>query len=201
MDIDERLRFLTVNYFSLQGLRFTPFWLFFVFRPWLEAVPDRRPVYLRDWLTFSMLLLCGVWIWLAGKLYHRRYGRVQSNPWPWWRILFFAAAIAVYFVCYQADYKNQPVSFTAIWWTCILAARAIGQAGSELRRTAYSLSGVCMFMLALLPFTARISSGELLDAYHPSGAIVLGALMATLGIIDHFELVRLISTQSRSAHA
>lgn len=195
------MRFLTNNYFNLQGLRLTPVWLFLAFRPWFQPLPNHRPIYFRDWLILAILLFCGVWIWFAGRLYHRRYGRVQSKPTPWWQTLCLAAAVAVYFVCYQADYKHSLVSFTAMWWSCFLAGRAVWQSGGELRRTAYAFAGVCMLLVAFVPLTGRIPSSELLNANHPSGAIVLGAVMATLGILDHLELVRLISTQSRSAHA
>lgn len=200
MNNSDRLRFLTSNYFALQGLRFTPLWLFLVFRPWFDVVPNHRPFYLRDWLTLAMLLLCGAWIWLAGNLYHRRYGTVKAKSWPWWHTLCFVAVIAAYFACYQADYKNPPLSFAALWWSCVLAARAVWQSGSESRRFAYSLSGICMLVLATVPLAGRISSSQLLNAYHPSGAVLLGVLMVTLGILDHLELVRLISLQSQSAH-
>lgn len=201
MDNNGRARFLTSNYFALQGLRFTPVWLFLAFRPWLQGVPNHRPTYVRDWLILTLLLLCGAWIGFAGKLYRRRYGTVHANPWPWWQWLFIVAVIAGYLACYHADYKNASVSFTAIWWGIFIGARAMGRHGSEIRRVAYALAGSCMLLLALVPLTGRISSSELLDVDHPYGVVLLGALMVTLGIIDHFELVRLISPQSRGTHA
>src|ERR1039458_3689495 len=79
MDNPYRLRFLTKHYFSLQGLRFTPVWLILVLRPWGDVLPNHRPTYVRDYVTMTMFLFCGVWIWLAGRYYRRRYGRVVRS--------------------------------------------------------------------------------------------------------------------------
>ncbi len=198
----ERIRFLTANYFSLQGLRFTPLWLFLVLRPWGGVLPDHRPIYVRDYVTLAMLLVCGLWIWLAGRYYRNRYGRVQSSPQPWSCSFFIVGVVVTYFAFFLADETNPPVSFVAVWWGCWLGAQALWTpSGIGARRICYGIAAICLLALALLPLTGWIASSQLLTAYHPSGAILLGIIMLTLGVLDHMLLVRLISQPMRSVNA
>jgi hypothetical protein len=201
MDNPYRLRFLTKHYFSLQGLRFTPVWLILVLRPWGDVLPNHRPTYVRDYVTMTMFLFCGVWIWLAGRYYRRRYGRVVAKPQPWWCWLFVMCALAVYFACSLADEKNPPVSFVAVWWSCWLSAQALYFVGIGARRFYYGIAAVCMLALALLPSTGWITASRLLSAYHPSGAVLLGLIMTALGVLDHFQLVRMFAQPAGTANA
>jgi hypothetical protein len=201
MDERERIHFLASHYSALQGLRFTPFWLFFALSPWRYAMPDHAPTFFRDYATIALLLFGIAWAWLAGKFYRARYGSVQSKPLHWSHFLFLGVTLAAYVWCYLADEKNPPVSFVAAWWGCFLSAQGLWTVGTESRRIPYTAAGIGMLLLALVPLTGRISARRLLSVDHPSGSILLGTIMLALGILDHFELLRLLSPASRSTHA
>lgn len=200
MEERERIRFLASHYSALQGLRFTPFWLFIALSPWRYAMPDHAPTFLRDYATIAMLLFGIAWAWLAGKFYRARYGSVQSKPLHWSHFLFAGISLAAYIWCYLADEKNPPVSFVAAWWGCFLGAQGLWT-GTDSRRISYAAAAICMLLLGLVPLTGRVSPHRLFSAEHPSGMILLGTIMLCLGILDHFELVRLLSPASRSTHA
>jgi hypothetical protein len=201
MDDRERIHFLASHYSALQGLRFTPFWLFFALSPWRYAMPDHRPTFVRDYTTIAMLLFCIAWAWLAGKFYRARYGSVQSKPQHWSHFLFAGSMLVAYLWCYLADEKNPPVSFVALWWGCFLNVQCLWTVGTESRRIAYTAAGISMLLLALVPVTGLISTSRLLSVDHPSGSILLGTIMLAMGIFDHFELLRLLSPASGSTHA
>jgi drug/metabolite transporter (DMT)-like permease len=200
MDSPERIRFITKHYCSLQGLRFTPLWLFLVLRPWGDVLPNHRPTYIRDNLTIAMFLFSFVWIWLAGRFYRRRYGRVESKPQPWWVWLIGASALPLYFLCLFADDKNPPVSLAALFFAGWLGLTALADTGIPIRRPYYGIAAVCVAILALAPSTGWIKASQLLSAYHPSGAVFLGLIMTTLGLLDHFQLVHMFEHHPETAH-
>ena len=197
----DRLRCITTNYRYLQGLRYTPMWLAFVLRPWIGLLPDHRPTFVRDYTMLAILVFCASWIWMAGHYYRRRYGAVQSKPIRPEMIPLLIAVFAAYLLCSLADEKNPPISFGAALWSCILGFQ-VGSASRLPRahRIAYALASISMLALALLPLTGAIGARQLLSVDHPSGALWIGAAMIILGLIDHFQLVRLMSPP-RSAHA
>jgi drug/metabolite transporter (DMT)-like permease len=201
MDSPDRIRSITKQYCSLQGLRFTPFWLILVLRPWGDVLPNHRPTFIRDYLTMAMFLFSVIWIWLSGRYYRRRFGRVESKPQPWWAWLFAVAFIAAYFVCWFADEKNPPVSFVAVWWGCLLGVQALYFVSLGARRFYYGVAAVCMLALALLPSTGWITASRMFSAYHPSASFILGLVMTALGVLDHFQLVRMFEHPLESTNA
>src|SRR5665213_1685824 len=160
MDGRDRITFVTKNYGALQGLRFTPAWLFLAIAPWVSQLPDHSPTFARDYTRIAMIVFCGVWIWLVGRYYRRRYGAVQPKPHPWWFSLCIAGAIAAWLICYWVDEKNPPVSFQTLWWGCWLGWQGLISTSNGARRTAYSVAAIFMLALSLLPLTGRVAASQ-----------------------------------------
>jgi hypothetical protein len=193
MDTRERLAFLTKNYGALQGLRFTPAWLFLAISPWISQLPDHRPTFVRDYTRIAGIVFCGVWIWLVGRYYRRRYGVVRPKPHPWWTSLFIAVAIATWLMCSWADEKNLAISFQALWWGCLLGWQALESGSIGARRAAYSVAALFTLALSLLPLTGRVAASQIMTSGNRFGTVFLGVSMVILGVIDHLLLDRLLS--------
>jgi MFS family permease len=196
----ERIRLITKQYCSLQGLRLTPLWLFMALKPCAGVLPNHRPTFVRDYSTIAAFLFCLFWIWYSGKYYSRRYGRVESQPTRWWVWLSIVMFMAVYFACMFADDKNPPVSFVALLWASLLATLALGITGIPVRRVYYGIGAVSVAILAFAPSTGRITATQLLSSNHPSGLVLIGLVMTTLAVLDHFQLVRMFEHPLENAN-
>jgi hypothetical protein len=199
MDDRERITFLTANYLALQGLRFTPFWLFFALKPWFDLLPNRRPTFIHDYGELGILLFCGVWIWLAGRYYRGHFGSVQKKPTnhPVWNSLLIAGFIVAFFVASWADEKNPPVSFLALFWACFLGAQAMASGGSNVRRLYYGIASASLLAVSLLPLAGRIPASHIFATADPFGNVLLGIELVTLGLLDHSLLVRMFAQPLR----
>lgn len=200
MDSLEKVRLITKSYCSLQGLRFAPLWLFFVLKPWSGVLPNHRPTYIRDNLSIVTFLFCVSCIWLSGRYYRRRFGRVEAKPQSGWLWLFGLVFVIGYFFCMFADDKNPPVSFVALWWSSVLAVQAFAIGGIAIRRYYYGIAAVCIAILALVPSTGWVAAKQLLSPSHPSGLVFVGLMLTTVSLLDHFQLVRLFEHRSKSAN-
>lgn len=195
MDERARITFLTKSYSALQGLRFAPVWFFLAILPLVSLLPDHRPTFVRDYTRIAMLLFCGIWIWLAGRYYRRRYGSVQSKLHTWWYPLGIVGAVAIWVLCCWIDEKNPLVSFQALWWTCCLGWPGL-TSPNRTRRFYYGVAAIIMLVVSLLPLTGRIAASQILSADHPFGLILLACGMLILGVLDHLLLVRMFSPAS-----
>jgi hypothetical protein len=200
MDSSERIRLVTKQYCSLQGLRFVPLWLFLVLKPWSGILPNHRPTFIRDYVTIATFLLCVSWIWLSGRYYRRHFGRVESKPQPWWAWLSGIGFTAAYGLCMFIDDKNPPVSFLALWWACWLGMQALLVPGISVRRYYYGIAAICVAAMSLMPSTGWIAANQLLSASRPSGLVFVGLVLTVLGLLDHFQLVRMFEHPSESAN-
>jgi hypothetical protein len=196
-----RVRLITKSYRSLQGLRFAPLWFFLALKPWSGFLPNHRPTFIADYLTIATFLFCMSWIWLAGGYYRRRFGRVESQPQSGWVWLLGLAFLVGYVLCMFADDKNPPVSFVALWWASWLACQALLLSGISVRRYYYGIAAVCVTVLALAPSTGWVAANQLLSPRHPSGLVFVGLALATVSLLDHFQLVRMFEHSSEGANA
>jgi hypothetical protein len=110
------------------------------------------------------------------------------------------AFMAAYFACMFADDRNPPVSFVALLWASFLAMQALASAGIPVRRFYYGIAALSVAIMALAPSTGRITATQLLSSNHPSGTVFLGLVMTTLGLLDHFQLVRMFAHPVEAAH-
>ncbi len=201
MECPERIRLITKSYYSLQGLRWAPLGLLLALMPWIGSLPDHLPIYICYCLAIATFLFCGSWMWLAGRYYRRRFGRVESKPQSGWAYIFGLAYGAGYFLCTLADDKNSPVSFVALFWAFCLVIQAVAIGGIPVRRYYYSIAAVCVTILALMPSTGWIAANQLLSASHPSGMVFVGLVLTAVSLLDHFQLVRMFEHPKESVNA
>ncbi|MCC6189516.1 MAG: hypothetical protein IT318_10795 [Anaerolineales bacterium] len=176
----QRVRFVTGQFYYLQGLRIVPIGLYLVLLAtgWLGRQGDCT-------LQLPALLLALALYFVAGRYYERRFGRVQRQSQRAAEALLVLVALIVFLAANAIDAVGQlPVSLTGLGMASFLFA-VYAVHGSRYRQH-YAILGVGMLVLSLLPLAWK-QTGLSLDR------VLLGAFGLAYvvgGVLDHLLLTR-----------
>lgn len=175
-----RVRFVTGQFCSLQGLRIVPIGLYLVLfaAGWLGRQGDCT-------LQLPAILLALALYLAAGRYYERRFGRVQRASQRAVEALIVVVALIAFVAAGALNAAGQlPVSMTGLAMAAFLFA--VYAAHGSRYRWHYAVLGAGMLVLSLLPLVWK-QPGLDLDR------VLLGAFGLAYvvgGMLDHLLLVR-----------
>lgn len=184
MDNLARIRYITRNLDSLQGLRMVPFGLFLLAAGfgWLGDQGDFT-------LSLPAFVLTLFLYWLLGRYYARKFGRVKPLRAELVKnTLLSLAVILLMWVASWLDYwLNPPVSIFGLTLAVLLFAW--WWLDEQRIRFHYALMAGLVALISLLPL---IGIGEGWQIIEPMGSLfhlLIGGIVLIGGILDHLILV------------
>ena len=191
MDVEyDRIRFVTANYYQLQGLRLVPVGLILVLLGLLDAVwlpptggADRASVLTRVGFAFMLLLALAI---VAPVIYRLRYGSIAPVD-RGWRNGWITAAVIGFFALYRLDrFLQWPVRTSLL---LVSASLFITVWHDGRIRAHYLVPAFAWLAVSLLP-VLNLSAGDA-----KLTLFVLGGLTLIWGGIgDHLLLTRTVAT-------
>ena len=185
----ERIRGVTANFFFWQGLRWVPVGFALILTAVAPLLKPVLPGHWLDWLTLGALIVA---LWLSsdvlGRYYSRTYGHVEGIPGQHARrsrVKWFLVYPAM-FVAMILDWKlNGPIFISGIVFGAGIEAYRRSTGGG---RRHYTVAAVLLGLLAFAPVIGLSSSRDLLRSFIG----ILGVIYVIGGILDHFELARIL---------
>jgi len=196
MDDRSRLTYLTRYYYELQGIRTLPMWLYFV-----AIQPINNSAYFtyfkgpaRDLFPFIAVGLAGVFTWLGGRYYRRRFGWLNPTwiTYPtsrvYWSLFLGSFVWAIYCIVFSHFRGYFPYAFTIVWISPLFNAENL-----PIRRIYFALAGLVV-----------VSSALFLQIAYSDGRIIIViqcAVLLALGVADHLLLMSLCTPPREDADA
>jgi hypothetical protein len=193
-----RTRLVTRHYHQLQGLRQIPVGLLF-----LTLAVDRAgwwPLF-SVWQPISGILVFGlaiVGIWLAGRYYDQRIGRVTHRSSMISKVAF-VAWLALFLAAQWVEALWQwPVSASMLVFALMygvgywVTGRALHQ---------YLAAACLLVIISLLPLTGLLTNSQLylFGPESAPGVALVGLIMILVGLVDHWWLIRSLQSLREGA--
>lgn len=202
----ETIRFLTVNFSRLQGLKAVPTgMLLFLILIWANA--QSGPA--RD-LTLPLFLLLGAAILYAAidRYYRRNFGRVEPASHAFWVDFFLAVGFSIIALgAFVLDTQVRlPVSAFALVFAGALSLDYLRMLHlAQVRRAAAFPAGLmCIAEIALSAFLPLIGPAAGLLGFRSPVFLVYavdGIIIAVYGLLGHFFLIRALGAGGEVQHA
>jgi hypothetical protein len=184
--LQDRIRFVTANFYQLQGLRLVPLGVFLLIaaagtQGWFTWLPGNSPHAQQRWLAVAYgLAVAGAS--LATVLYARRFGSV----WQFGRSgrnCLIVLAVAIFILLALVDQQFQPPLALAPLWTA--AALAVIVCADGWIRSHFLLGSFAWMIVGVLP-VLHPDAATMLEAYYVAGGLTL----VVCGVGDHFLISR-----------
>jgi hypothetical protein len=184
MDDRARLTYLTRHYYELQGIRIAPMWLCLLAMQ-MDNIAGYASSARNDVFAIIAMFAMVFFMWLAGRYYRSRFGRLDpqwiSLPTNlfYWCIVFCFFVWSIYSLVFLQFFGNLPYWFTIIWISPLFNAE-----NPPLRRIYFAIAGAVVIFSALF-----------LQLTHRDGSIIIVIqclVLIALGIADHLLLMSLL---------
>lgn len=195
MDEHSRLTYLTRYYYELQGIRTAPLWLCslaFQANVYFDSVHIKGII--PDLFPLMAIGLMGVFMWLAGRYYRRRFGWLN----PTWICLptsrvYWSLNLGIFIWCIYCIVFSHFRGFLPYLFTIVWISPLFNEENPLLRRIYFALAGLLV-----------VSSALFLQIAHLDGRIIIAVqcvVLLALGIADHLLLMSLCTPPPENADA
>ena len=194
MEIRERVAFLTSHFGNLQGLRFAPIWVLFLFSPFIVK---HQPAFGHLWSLPIAIAVWWFWIRWCSQLYVNRYGSVKAKtttylPHAW--VLVISALYSV--VCVSLHRLGWfPLKSSLALFCAWLADQVLTPTNPPIRRFYYS-AGLLIAVGVFVAAFARLST-----TWWANLNALLGLVLLFVSLLDHWLLMHTFSEISRGVDA
>jgi hypothetical protein len=198
---DDRLRRIhevTDNFFFWQGLRWIPMGAAMLGYAAVSSPRVPIPSPLREWMALPIFAVA---IWLSssvlGRYYARHFGRVRGDPSRHtlrtsvkWLVVYPVIAVALFIDAKFAP----PVIVSALALAAGIEAYRQSTGGG---REHYIVAAIGLVVFSMLPVLGIVSTGK--SILTPLIGVI-GLIYIVGGVLDHRELVRILTPVPEKAH-
>lgn len=198
MDDRTRLTYLTRYYYQLQGIRTAPALLSILAIQIDTLMPapynHGHAAMLIDGAVLLTIVLMGLWSWLAGRYYQRRFGRIDAD-WItlptsrlYWSLFLGSVIFAFYRIIFTSFRGDLPYLFTLVWISPLF-----NEENPPVRRIYYAFAGAFV-----------VSTTLFIQLTHRDNRFIIAIqciVLLALGLADHLLLMSLRAPVREEADA